>query len=63
MPRRQREVLISELTPGMVLASGIYTSNGILLIRAGEALSLPHITKLKNHNLVSDITQSLLVYC
>jgi response regulator RpfG family c-di-GMP phosphodiesterase len=63
VPRRQREVLISELTPGMVLASGIYTSNGILLIRAGEALSLPHITKLKNHNLVSDITQSLLVYC
>lgn len=63
VPRRQREVLISELTPGMVLASGIYTSNGILLIRAGESLSLPHIAKLQNHNLVSDITQSLLVYC
>ncbi len=63
VPRRQREVLISELTPGMVLASGIYTSNGVLLIPAGEALSSPHIDKLKNHNLISDITQSLLVYC
>ncbi len=63
VPRRQREVLISELSPGMVLASGIYTSNGILLIRAGEALSGSHIAKLRNHNLVADITQSLLVYC
>lgn len=63
VPRRQREVLISELTPGMVLASGIYTAHGVLLIPAGEALSRPHIDKLRNHNLNSDITQSLLVYC
>ncbi len=61
--KRQQEVLISELKPGMVLASGIYTSSGVLLIRAGEPLSAPHIDKLRNHNLVSEITQSLLVYC
>lgn len=63
VPRRQREVLVSELRPGMVLANGIYTSNGVLIIRAGEALSEPHINKLRNHNQVNDLTQSLLVYC
>ena len=63
VPKRQQEVLISELKPGMVLASGIYTSNGVLLIPAGQALSEPHIAKLRNHTQVNDITQSLLVYC
>lgn len=63
VPKRQQEVLIAELKPGMVLASGIYTSNGVLLIPAGQALSEPHIDKLRNHTQVNDITQSLLVYC
>jgi response regulator RpfG family c-di-GMP phosphodiesterase len=61
--RRQQEVLVSELKPGMVLASGIYTSNGVLLIPAGQTLSEPHIAKLRNHTQVNDITQALLVYC
>ena len=61
--KRQQEVLVSELKPGMVLASGIYTSIGVLLIPAGQALSEPHIAKLRNHSQVNDITQSLLVYC
>ena len=63
VPRRQQEVLVSELKPGMVLASGIYTSNSVLIIPAGQALSEPHIAKLRNHTQVNDITQSLLVYC
>ena len=63
VPKRQQEVLISELKPGMVLANGIYTSSGVLLIPAGQALSEPHIDKLRNHNQVNDIIQSLLVYC
>ena len=63
VPKRQREVLVSELKPGMVLANGIYTANGLLLIPAGQTLSEPHIAKLQNHNQVSEITQSLLVYC
>jgi len=61
--KRQQEVLIAELRPGMVLASGIYTSSGVLLIPANQVLSEPHIDKLRNHTLVNDITQSLLVYC
>jgi len=63
VPKRQQEVLVSELKPGMVLASGIYTSVGVLLIPAGQALSEPHIAKLRNHTQVNDITQSLLVFC
>jgi hypothetical protein len=63
LPKRQEEVLVSELKPGMVLASGIYTATGILLIPAGQVLSGPHIDKLRNHNLMNELTQSLLVYC
>ncbi len=63
VPRKQREVLLSELQPGMILAKGIYTSNGILLIPDGERLSETYIDKLRNHNRISPIAQSLLVYC
>jgi response regulator RpfG family c-di-GMP phosphodiesterase len=62
VPRREREVLLSELRPGMVLAKGIYTANGLLLIPEGQELSAPYIDKLLNHNRVSPISQSLLVY-
>jgi response regulator RpfG family c-di-GMP phosphodiesterase len=62
VPRREREVLLSELRPGMVLAKGIYTANGMLLIPEGLQLSEPFINKLRNHNRVNPITQTLLVY-
>ena len=63
VPRREREVLLSELLPGMVLAKGIYTAGGLLLIPEGQQLSEPFIDKLRNHNRLSPISQSLLVYC
>lgn len=63
IPRKQREVLLSELRPGMVLAKGIYTANGLLLIPEGQPLSAPSIDKLMNHNRLSPIPQSLVVYC
>jgi len=63
VPRRQRQVLLSELQPGMVLANGIYTSNGMLLIPEGLKLNDTFIDKLRNHNNVNPINQSLLVYC
>jgi response regulator RpfG family c-di-GMP phosphodiesterase len=62
VPHRQREVLLSELKPGMVLARGIYTSNGLLLIPDGQRLTETFIEKLNHHNRVDPITQSLLVY-
>jgi response regulator RpfG family c-di-GMP phosphodiesterase len=62
VPRKEREVLLSELLPGMVLAKGIYTANGLLLIPEGQELSEPYIDKLRNHNRLNPISQSLLVY-
>src|SRR5437764_14856572 len=37
--RKEREVLLSEIQPGMVLAKGIYTANGLLLIPGGQVMS------------------------
>jgi hypothetical protein len=61
--RKEREVLIAELQPGMVLAKGIYTPNGLLLVPEGQPLNEGSIGKILNHNKTSPIVQSLLVYC
>lgn len=45
----------------MVLAKGIYTSSGMLLLPDGERLSELNIDKLRNHNRINPITQSLIV--
>lgn len=63
VPGKQREVLLSDLRPGMVLAQGIYTETGILLIPDGQRLTPTYIDKLHNHNRINPISQSLLVYC
>ena len=63
LPRREKEVLMSELKPGMILAKGIYTSNGMLLIPDGQQLTETYIEKLRNRNRISPVTQSLFVYC
>lgn len=63
VPRNQREILLSELQPGMILAAGIYTGNGLLLIPEGQELNRSQIDKILNHHLVSPITQVLRVYC
>lgn len=62
VPARQREVLLSELKPGMVLARGIYTGHGLLLIPDGQRLTETFIDKINHHNRVDPISQSLLVY-
>ena len=63
VPGKQREVLLSELRPGMVLAEGIYTATGILLIPDGQRLTAAYIDKLLNHHRINPISHSLLVYC
>lgn len=63
MPYKEREILLSELKSGMILAKGIYAANGLLLIPEGQILNDPAIDKLRNHNRVNPIHQSLLVYC
>jgi len=63
VPGKQREVMLSELAPGMVLAQGIYSENGVLLIPDGQRLTSTYIDKLLNYNRINPIAQSLLVYC
>lgn len=62
-PRKERQVLLSELDSGMVMAKGIYTANGLLLVPEGQVLNKPLLEKLRNHNRVSPIRQMLAVYC
>lgn len=62
LPRVVREVLLAELQPGMVLASGLYSPHGMLLVSEGQALNEGMITKLRNHHHVNPISQRLLVY-
>lgn len=63
LDRQQREITMSDLRPGMVLAQGVHTANGLLLIPEGLTLSEPYIDKLRNHNRVNPITESLQIYC
>jgi len=63
VPGKQREITIEQLTPGMVLAQGINTENGVLLIPDGQRLTSTYIDKLLNYNRINPISQSLLVYC
>lgn len=62
-PVNQREIDLTDLKPGMVLAQGIYTSTGILLMPDGQPLTPATIEKLNNHNRINPIKGSLLVYC
>jgi response regulator RpfG family c-di-GMP phosphodiesterase len=60
---KQRAVRLGELRPGMVLAEGIYSENGMLLIADGQRLTATYIDKLLNYDRINPISQSLLVYC
>jgi response regulator RpfG family c-di-GMP phosphodiesterase len=62
LPKRVREIMLHELEPGMVLANGIYSPHGLLLIGEGQALSPGTIAKIRSHNQVTPISQRLLVY-
>jgi response regulator RpfG family c-di-GMP phosphodiesterase len=63
VPGKQRVVPLSDLRPGMVLAEGIYSENGMLLIPDGQRLTATYIAKLLNFNRINPISQTLLVYC
>ena len=63
MPRKEREVALVELTPGMVLAGGIYDSNGLLLLHENQELTAVAIAKLHAYRRVSAVSQFVQVYC
>ncbi len=62
LPKQVREIMLHELEAGMVLANGIYSPHGLLLIGEGQALSPGTIMKIRSHNQVTPISQRLLVY-
>ncbi|MBL9208595.1 MAG: response regulator [Opitutaceae bacterium] len=62
LPRQVREVLLDELEAGMILANGLYSPHGLLLVGEGQMLSQATISKIRNHNLINPISQRLLVY-
>lgn len=62
LPRQVKEILLDELQAGMVLANGLYSPHGLLLVGEGQTLSSAMISKIRNHNLIDPISQRLLVY-
>jgi response regulator RpfG family c-di-GMP phosphodiesterase len=62
LPKQVKEITLHELEPGMVLANGIYSPHGLLLIGEGQSLSPGTISKIRSHNQVTPISQRLLVY-
>jgi response regulator RpfG family c-di-GMP phosphodiesterase len=62
LPRQVREVMLEELQPGMILANGLYSPHGLLLVGEGQTLNPATISKIRNHNLMNPISQRLLVY-
>ena len=62
VPSKERQVGLAELRPGMVLAQGIYTHSGLLLVPEGQRMNATFIEKVLNHNRIQPIKQSLVVY-
>jgi hypothetical protein len=58
----ERPVPLSELRPGMVLARGIYTAEGLLLVPGGQPLNEPCIDQVRRHYQIHPLRQPLWVY-
>jgi len=62
LPQSVREIMVDELAPGMRLVKGIYSPSGLLLVAEGQDLNPATIAKIKNHHMLTSVTQRLLVY-
>ena len=63
VPRKERQVSLADLRPGMVMARGIHTYNGLLLVGQGQQLNATFIEKVLNHNRIQPIVETLVIYC
>lgn len=63
MPRGEREILLIELKPGMVLARDIFNANNFLLLPKGRELSDGSINKLMSINRITPLDPHVLVFC
>lgn len=62
VPRREREVGVRELKPGMVLARGVYSRHGAQIAPDGQCLTEAYIERILRHHRLKPLAQSLLVY-
>lgn len=60
--RRQREVPLQELKPGMVLARGVRSRNGVVIVPDGQRLTEAFIDKIHRHHRLKPIPHAVLVY-
>jgi response regulator RpfG family c-di-GMP phosphodiesterase len=63
MTRREKEVELSQLEPGMVLARGVYSIGGTLILPEGAELNAAELEKLRGHTRLHVLHQVLAVYC
>lgn len=62
LPKKVKEITLTELEPGMVLAKGIYSPSGLLLIPEEKHLTNGIISKIREHDYANPITQRLIVF-
>ncbi|HXJ72388.1 MAG TPA: HD domain-containing phosphohydrolase, partial [Candidatus Dormibacteraeota bacterium] len=60
--RREREVPLNELKPGMVLSQGVCSRNGVVIVPDGQRLTDAFIEKINRHHRLKPITQPVLIY-
>ena len=63
MPRGEREILLIELKPGMVLARDIFNANNFLLLPKSRELTDASINKLLSINRITPLDPHVLVFC
>jgi len=62
LPRKVREITFNELRPGMVLAKSLHSPAGLLLLPEGKAVRRDLLEKIRNHNILDHVNDSILVY-
>jgi response regulator RpfG family c-di-GMP phosphodiesterase len=61
--RREKQIRLSELQPGMVPVRGIYAADGRLLAAEGRPLNPATIEQLREDHRLQSVQSSLTVYC
>lgn len=62
LPKKIKELLLSELEPGMVLAYNIHTPSGVLLFPEDQTLDETTLDKINRFDSVEPIHDRILVY-
>ena len=60
--RRSKQVALAELRPGMILARGMYSPSGMLLVAEGHAINETLLEKIRKQNADTYDNQKFFVY-